>query len=329
MNWKGTKVLVTGAEGFIGSHLTETLVKKGAQVTALVKNNFKDDVGFIAEFEPEVRKKLKIVFSDINDYNAVLDAVRGNAIVFHLAAEISVPYSYVNPRTFVQTNVIGTLNVLMACREASVKRLLHMSTSEVYGTPDSVPITEAHQLKGQSPYSASKIGAEKLAESFYDSFGLPVTVVRCFNTYGPRQSARAVIPTLITQALFRDKILMGSALPKRDMNYVGDTVAGLIKIAETPKMEGEVINVGSGKEISIGDLAKKIISLSGSNAKVVTDKKRLRPVKSEVMRLMADNTKAQKLTGWRPAVRLEEGLAKTIEYVRTHPENFRIGEYQI
>jgi dTDP-glucose 4,6-dehydratase len=329
MQWRGKKVLVTGAEGFIGSHLTEASVKNGAKVTALVKNNFQENVGFIEEFEPEVRNKLKIVFSDVNDYNAVAEAVKGQEIVFHLAAEISVPYSYVNPRTFVQTNIIGTFNMLMASRELGVKKLLHMSTSEVYGTPDSVPITEENKLKGQSPYSASKIAAEKLAESFYSSYDLPVVVVRAFNTYGPRQSARAVIPTLITQALFRDKIFMGNDKPTRDFNFVADTVAGLIKVAESDKLFGQVVNIGSGKEISTGDLAKKILELTGSNAKVVRDQKRLRPKNSEVMRLLADNSKVRKLTGWKPEVGLDEGLEKTIAYIKTHPHLFKIGEYQI
>jgi len=329
MQWRDKKVLVTGAEGFIGSHLTEVLVQKGAVVTALVKNNFQDNVGFIAEFKPEIQKKLKIVFSDINDYNAVADAVKGQEIVFHLAAEISVPYSYVNPRTFVQTNVMGTFNMLMAAKEHGVQKMLHMSTSEVYGTPDSVPIKEENQLKGQSPYSASKIGAEKLAESFYSSYDLPVVVVRAFNTYGPRQSARAVIPTIITQALFRDKIFMGNDKPTRDFNFVDDTVAGLIKVIESDKLYGEVVNIGSGKEISTGDIAKKIIVLTKSSAKIVQDKKRLRPKNSEVMRLLADNTKVRKLTGWKPAVDLEEGLKRTIDYIRTHPQNFKIGQYQI
>jgi len=329
MDWKGKRVLVTGSEGFIGSHLTEALVEKGAVVTALVKNNFQDNIGFIEEFQPEVRKKIKIVFSDINDSNAVMDVVKGQQVVFHLAAEISVPYSYVNPRTFVQTNVMGTFNMLMAAREHGVKKMLHMSTSEVYGTPDSVPIREDNQLKGQSPYSASKIGAEKIAESFYSSYDLPVVVVRAFNTYGPRQSARAVIPTIITQALFRDKILMGNEKPTRDFNYVGDTVAGLIKVAESDKLFGQVVNIGSGKEISTGDLAKKILALTGSSAKVVRDAKRLRPKNSEVMRLLADNTKVRKLTSWKPEVGLDEGLKQTIEYIRAHPHLFKIGQYQI
>jgi NAD dependent epimerase/dehydratase len=329
MNWKGLKVLVTGAEGFIGSHLTEALVQKGAIVTALIKNNFQENQGFIDEFEPGTRKKIKVIFSDVNDYNAVADAVRGNHVIFHLAAEISVPYSYVHPRIFVQTNIIGTFNVLMACKGHGVKKLIHMSTSEVYGTPEKVPIREDDQLKGQSPYSASKISAEKLAESFFSSYGLPVVVVRTFNTYGPRQSARAIIPTLITQALFRQKIFMGNDKPTRDFNFVLDTVHGLIKVAENSKLVGQVVNIGSGKDISVGELAKKILQLTGSKAVVVRDPKRLRPKKSEVMKLRADNSKIRKFTGWKPETNLDDGLKQTIAYIAEHPHLFKTGEYQI
>jgi len=320
---------VTGAEGFIGSHLTEALVKKGAVVTAMVKNNFQQHLGWIEEFEPGVRKRLKICFSDLNDYNAVEDAVGDNDIIFHLGAEISVPYSYVNPRTFVHTNIMGTLNVLMASKEHGVKKIIHMSTSEVYGTPDTVPIREDHQLKGQSPYSATKIGAEKLAESFFASYDLPVVVVRAFNTYGPRQSARAIIPTLITQALFRDEIFMGNDKPTRDFNFVSDTVNGLIKIAENDKLAGQVINLGSGNEISMGGLLSKILRLTRSKAAVKKDRKRLRPGKSEVMRLLADGSKMKRLTGWKPETSLDEGLKKTVAWINNNPRHFKIGEYQI
>lgn len=329
MDWRGKKVLVTGAEGFIGSHLTEELVKAEAIVTAMVKSNFQHDCGFINSFGAEIKSKIKIFFGDLNDYESVKNSVRGNEVVFNLAAEISVPYSYIHPRSFVHTNIIGTFNVLMACKEEGVKRLVHMSSSEVYGTPDSVPIKESHQLKGQSPYSASKIGAEKLAESFYLSYGLPVTIVRAFNTYGPRQSARAIIPTIITQALFKKEILVGNMNPTRDLNYIGDTVRGLLASAASTELVGEVVNIGTGKEISIGELLKKIIILTKSEARIVSDSQRLRPEKSEVMRLCADNSKIKMTTGWEPRVTLDEGLKNTIEWIRENPGYYKTGEYQI
>ena len=329
MSWKDKNVLVTGSEGFIGSHLVEALVALGARVTALVKNNFQHNLGFIDEFKPEIAAKIKIRFADLNDCEAVKEAVSGNTIVFNLAAEISIPYSYANPRTFLHTNVIGTFNILSACREAKIERFIQMSTSEVYGTPDKTPIKEDQMLKGQSPYSASKIAAEKLVESFYCSYNLPAVIVRAFNTYGPRQSARAIIPAVITQALFKNKVFIGNTKPTRDFNFVTDTVDGLIKVAECSKLIGDVVNIGTGKEVSIGELIKKIILLTGSNAKPVQETKRFRPSQSEVMRVCADNAKVKKYTNWRPLVDLDRGLEKTIRWIKDNPKHFKIGEYEI
>jgi len=329
MDWKKEKVLVTGAGGFIGSHLTEELVKLGADVTAMVKNNSRHNCGFIEEFEPEVKDKIKIFFGDLNDIESVKNIVGENKVIFHLGAEISVPYSYVHPRSFVQTNIIGTLNILLACKENRIKNLILMSTSEVYGMPDTVPINEKHLLKGQSPYSATKIAAEKLAESFYSSYDLPVVIVRVFNTYGPRQSARAVIPTIITQALAGNKISVGNCETTRDFNYVTDIVNGLIKVAECPNVIGEVINIGSGKEISIKDLIEKIISLTESDCEIVQESERIRSSKSEVMRLMANNSKMKQLTGWQSKVSLDDGLKETINWIKNNIEIYKVGEYKI
>lgn len=329
MDWKDKNVLVTGSEGFIGSHLVEALVKLGAKVTALVKNNFQQDLGFIDEFKLEIAKKIRIRFADLNDCEAVKNAVSGNAIVFNLAAEISIPYSYENPRTFLHTNVVGTFNILSACRESKIERFIQMSTSEVYGTPDKIPINEGQLLKGQSPYSASKIAAEKLVESFCCSYKLPAVIVRAFNTYGPRQSARAIIPAVITQALFKNEIFIGNTKPTRDFNFVTDVVGGLIKIAECSLLIGEVVNIGTGKEISVGELLKKIILLTGSNAKPVQETKRFRPSQSEIMRLCADNSKVKKYTDWRPLIDLDHGLEKTIRWIKDNPRQFKIGEYEI
>jgi dTDP-glucose 4,6-dehydratase len=320
-------VLVTGAEGFIGSHLVEKLLSIGANVTAMVKNNFKEDIGFLTDMPKN--NKLKICMGDLNDYDAVYDLCKNIEVVFHLGAEISVPYSYKHPRTFVNTNINGTLNVLTSARENKAKRVILMSTSEVYGTPDSIPIKETHTLKGQSPYSATKIAAEKLAESFHLSYGLPVVIVRAFNTYGPRQSSRAIIPTIITQALFKDKILVGNVKPTRDFNFVEDTAEGLIKAAEEDSLVGEVVNIGTGKEISIGDLTRKILQLTGSKATIEKEDLRLRPNKSEVMRLCADNSKMKEKTGWTPRTSFDIGLKKTIEWIKKNPNHFKIGVYQI
>ncbi len=326
---KDKSVLVTGAEGFIGSHLVEKLLSLGANVTAMVKNNFKEDVGFLSSIPMNEENKINICMADLNDYDAVKEITKNKDVIFHLGAEISIPYSYKHPRTFVNTNINGTLNVLMAAKEHLVKRIVIMSTSEVYGTPDNVPIKETHTLKGQSPYSATKIAAEKLAESFHLSYGLPIVIVRPFNTYGPRQSSRAIIPTLITQALFKDKILVGNTKPTRDFNFVEDIAEGLVKVCEKDELIGEVINIGTGKEISIGELAEKIIKLTGSRAAIETENLRLRPEKSEIMRLCADNSKMRDKTGWTPKTDFETGLKKTIDWIKENPNHFKIGVYQI
>ena len=318
MLWKNKKVLVTGAGGFIGSHLTEKLVDLDAEVTAFVRYNSRSDFGLIEMFPPEIKEKLNIVQGDLRDCNAVRNAVKNVDIVFHLGALIAIPYSYVNPRETIETNILGTLNVLTTSKENSVEKIVHTSTSEVYGTARYVPIDENHQLQGQSPYSASKIGADQIAGSFYMSFDLPVAIIRPFNTYGPRQSARAVIPTIISQALTGEKIFLGSQYPTRDYTYVKDVVEGFIKVAESPRSVGEVINVGSNFEISIGDLANKIISSAGKNAEIITDTTRVRPRDSEVERLWCDNTKAKRLLGWGPTTSLDAGLKKTIEWISEH-----------
>jgi dTDP-glucose 4,6-dehydratase len=308
------KVLVTGAAGFIGSHLTEELVRRGFSVRAFVHYNSSGSQGWLDSSAAEILDQLDVFAGDIRDPNGVRTAMKGCDAVLHLAALIAIPYSYHSPDTYVTTNITGTLNVLQAARDLDVSHVVHTSTSEVYGTAQTVPITEEHRLQGQSPYSASKIGADQLALSFERSFGTPVTVVRPFNTYGPRQSARAVIPTIITQiAAGSRKVKLGSIHPTRDFNYVGDTVDGFIAALGTRAGIGEVINIGSGFEISIGDLAKTIAQLMGAAIEIEQDAVRLRPERSEVDRLCASNAKAQKLLGWSPRVSGIEGLRKGLE----------------
>ncbi len=327
--WQGKEVLVTGAGGFIASHLVETLVSRGAVVRAFVRYNSRGDPGMLSQLAPEVFTTLKLIYGDLRDLPAVMAAMQGVSHVFHLGALIAIPYSYVNPAEVVETNVIGTLNILMAARQAQPERVVHTSTSEVYGTALRVPIDESHPLQGQSPYSASKIGADKLAESFYRSFNVPVVTLRPFNTYGPRQSSRAVIPTIITQALTQDVIRLGNVEARRDLTYVSDTVEGFVKMAETPGIEGETCNLGTGQEIRIGDLANEIIDLLGKSLKLETDKGRLRPEKSEVQRLISDNNRARALLGWEPQISLRDGLKKTIDWVAAHLDFYRPDQYQI
>jgi len=328
MNWKGKKVLVTGAGGFIGSHLAEKLTALGAETRAMVHYRSNGSWGWLDR--SDLSKDMEVIAGDIRDHNFVNQAVSGREIVFHLAALIAIPYSYQAPLSYVQTNVEGTVNVLQASREQGVERMVHTSTSEVYGSARYVPIDEAHPLQGQSPYSASKIGADKMAESFHLSFDLPVVTVRPFNTYGPRQSARAVIPTIITQALSGDTVKLGNIHPTRDFNFVHDTADGLIKVAESAGVEGQVINIGTGNEISIGDLLVSILKLMGKpDAPAVSDSARHRPEPSEVDRLCADNTKAKELTGWFPAHTLNEGLTETIRWVEENLEGFRAGVYAV
>lgn len=329
MNWKKKKVLVTGAGGFIGSHLTEGLVNLGADVRAFVRYNSRNDFGLLEVLPENIKTKMNVVAGDLRDPDTVKNIVRNRDILFHLGALIDIPYSYLHPREAVDTNIMGTLNILMAAKDTKIEQAIHTSTSEVYGTAQYVPIDEKHPLQAQSPYSASKISADKLAESFYKSYDLPLTIIRPFNTYGPRQSARAVIPTIITQALVRDEISLGSTTPIRDFTYVSDVVDAFIKIAESDNSIGEVINVGSGAGISIGDLANKIIFLTGRKAKIIFDKERVRPPKSEVQKLVADNSKAKKLINWEVKTNLEAGLKKTIEWIGKNLGKYKIDIYNI
>jgi len=331
MNWKGKKVLVTGAEGFIGSHLTERLVELGADVTALVQYNSFNNWGWIDTFNEDTKNSIKVITGDIREYDNVKRMVKGQEVIMHLAALIAIPYSYLSPMAYVRTNVEGTTNVLEACREESnIERIVHTSTSETYGTALYVPIDEKHPMQGQSPYSASKIGADKIAESFYKSFNLPITTLRPFNTYGPRQSARAVIPTIISQILAgKREIKLGSLTPTRDFNYVKDTAEAFVKVAESEKTIGEVVNAGSNYEISIGDTVKKIINIIGEDVKILSDEERIRPENSEVNRLWADNTKIKTLTDWTPKYSLDEGLAETIKWIKSNMEKFKTDIYNV
>lgn len=327
--WPKKKILVTGAGGFIGSHITETLVKKGAEVTAFVRYNSRGDYGSLEFLEPPILDQVNIIAGDLKDPDAISEAVKGNDIVIHLAALIGIPYSYVHPIDYVQTNVLGTSYLLNSARKYNIEKFIHFSTSEVYGTAQYVPIDESHPLQGQSPYSASKIAAEQLAMSFYYAFDLPVTVVRPFNTYGPRQPSRAIIPTIISQALVRDSISLGSLKPTRDLNYVSDTVDGILRMVESPNSTGETINLGSSKEISVGDLARKIFALLGKSPNIQCEDERKRPAKSEVERLLADNTKAKELLGWEPRITLNQGLLQTIEWVKNNPAFFQTDRYHV
>jgi len=329
VGWEGRQVLVTGAGGFIGSHLVERLVELGARVRAFVRYNSRNDPGLLKLLPEATFQRIQIVAGDLRDAEAVAQATEDVEVVFHLGALIAIPYSYVHPREVIETNVMGTLNVLMAARRHNVSRIVHTSTSEVYGTAHYVPIDEGHSLQGQSPYSASKIGADKIAESFYYSYDLPVAIIRPFNTYGPRQSARAVIPTIITQALSRDVIHLGSLTPTRDFTFVKDTVEGFLLVAGAPEAVGQEFNLGYDNEISIGDLACKILNLMGKDLPIHTDERRLRPTKSEVERLWADNRKAREVLGWRPRISLDDGLRQTISWISEHLDLYRPGEYQI
>ncbi len=327
--WQGAPVLVTGAGGFIASHLVETLVSQGARVRAFVRYNSRGDPGLLSLLPAETLAQVEIVAGDLRDLPAVQQAMDGVSHVFHLGALIAIPYSYVHPAEVVETNVIGTLNVLLAARQSRIKRLVHTSTSEVYGTAQRVPIDESHPLQGQSPYSASKIGADKLAESFYRSFDLPVVTLRPFNTYGPRQSARAVIPTIILQALTQDTIRLGNLDARRDLTYVSDTVDGFLRVAQTPGVEGETFNLGCGMEVRIGDLAQQIIELIGRKVSITIEPERLRPEKSEVQQLLSDNRRAFERLGWQPRVGLRQGLLQTIDWIRANLHRYHTTDYQV
>ncbi len=324
------KILLTGSEGFIGSHLTEELVKQGFEVKAFVLYNSFNNWGWLDTLPKDVMDHVEVFNGDIRDPHGVKTAMVGCDAVFHLAALIAIPFSYHSPDAYVDTNIKGTLNVLQAARELDIERVLITSTSEVYGTAKYVPIDEKHPFQGQSPYSATKIGADRLAESFYRSFELPVTIVRPFNTYGPRQSARAVIPTIITQLLSgKDEIKLGSLTPTRDFNYVKDTANGFIEIYKSDKTIGEEINIATQQEISIGDLAKEIIGQINPNAKIICDEERFRPEKSEVNRLLGSNEKIKKLTAWSPKYTFEQGISETIEWIRENLDKYKADIYNI
>ena len=329
MKWDDKRVLVTGAGGFIGSHLVDELLQKGADVTAFVHYNARNDWGMLEGRYSEKTPNLTVIAGDVTDALFVKKAVAEKEYVFHLAALIGIPYSYVAPESYINTNIKGTLNVMQACLDHEVTRVVHTSTSEVYGTAQYTPIDEKHPLQGQSPYSASKIGADKIAESFFCSFGLPVTTIRPFNTFGPRQSTRAVIPTIITQALTGNTINLGSLTPIRDLTFVTDTANGFIKLAESKKTVGRTINTGSGRGITIGELADIIISQVNPKAEIVCEEKRVRPEKSEVMELLCDNRSARELAGWEPTYTLEEGLAQTITWMKDHIASYKPGLYTV
>lgn len=324
------KVLVTGADGFIGSHLTELLVEKGYQVKAFTYYNSFNTWGWLDTLPADKMKEIEVFSGDIRDPNGVREAMKGMEGVFHLAALIAIPFSYHSPDSYVDTNIKGTLNVLQAARDLGTERIMITSTSEVYGTAQYVPIDEKHPYQGQSPYSATKIGADRLAESFYRSFNLPVSIVRPFNTFGPRQSARAVIPTIISQLLTgKEEIKLGSLTPTRDFNYVKDTAAGFVAIAESDRTIGEEINIATQKEISIGDLAHEIIRQINPNARIVCDEQRLRPEKSEVNRLLGANEKIRRLTAWEPRYTFEQGIGETIDWIRDHLDRYKADIYNV
>ena len=329
MNWNDKKVLVTGAGGFIASHLVERLVSEGAQVRAFVRYNSRNDLGMLKWIAPEAFAQVEVMQGDLRDSEAVRNAVRGVDTIFHLGALIAIPYSYVNPREVIDVNIMGTLNVLMAARDFGTRRVVHTSTSEVYGTAQYVPIDEKHPLQGQSPYSASKIAADRIAESFYRSFEVPVVTLRPFNTYGPRQSMRAVIPTIIVQALARDEVKLGSLEPSRDFTFVQDTADGFLKVAEAEGVLGEEVNLGNDNTIRIGDLANKIFEIVGKTPRIVSDPQRIRPYKSEVMKLWASNEKAKRMIGWEPRISLDEGLRRTIEWFSAHLDLYQPDQYTV
>lgn len=324
------KILVTGSDGFIGSHLTEQLVEQGHKVKAFAYYNSFNTWGWLDTLPKEIMNEIEVFTGDIRDPNGVRESMKGVDEVFHLAALIAIPFSYHSPDSYVDTNIKGTLNVLQAARDLNTSKVLVTSTSEVYGTAQYVPIDEKHPFQGQSPYSATKIGADRLAESFYRSFKMPITIVRPFNTYGPRQSARAVIPTIITQLLAgKEKIKLGSLTPTRDFNFVKDTANGFIEIAKSEKTVGEEINIATQQEISIGQLAEELIRQINPNAKIICEEQRLRPEKSEVNRLLGANEKIKRLTNWKPQYTFEKGLAETIEFFKHNLDKYKTDIYNV
>jgi len=327
--WQGKRVLVTGAGGFIATHLVEELVRLGGRVRALVRYNSRGDPGLLKLVPKDVIDAIELIPGDLRDLATVQSAMQGVSLVYHLGALISIPYSYIHPVEVVETNVMGTVNVLQAGRDAGVERIVHTSSSEVYGTALRVPIDEDHPLQGQSPYSASKIGADKLAESYYRAFDLPVVTLRPFNTYGPRQSARAIVPTIVSQVLTSNVIRLGTLQARRDLTYISDTVSGFIKCGETANIEGRTINLGVGEEVTVGELVSKIVAITGKQVDIQIEESRLRPEKSEVQRLLSDNRVARQRLGWMPAVSLEQGLRETIDWISDHLDFYTPGRYQV
>jgi dTDP-glucose 4,6-dehydratase len=329
MNWSNRAVLVTGAGGFIGSHLTERLVREGARVRAFVRYNSRGDEGLLSLMAPGLRRETEVVAGDLRDADAVRKAMGGVDLAFHLGALIAIPYSYRHPQEVIETNILGTLNVLMAGRALETPRIVHTSSSEVYGTAQYVPIDEGHPLQGQSPYSASKIGADKIAESFFRSYDLPVAILRPFNTYGPRQSARAVIPTIISQALTADVVRLGALDPVRDFTFVDDTVEGFLSVGRCDAALGQEINIGASECVAIGELAERILALVGRDLPIVSEEHRMRPARSEVRRLHAHTEKARQLIRWEPRVSLDEGLRRTVDWIRDHIGLYRPERYEV
>jgi len=324
-----TNVLVTGAGGFIGSHLAERLTREGFKVKAFVHYNSRNDWGMLELVPKDVLANIEVVAGDVQDSYSVGKVVKGCSIVYHLASLIAIPYSYLAPQSYVATNVLGAVNVMQSALDANVDKVIHASTSECYGTAKYIPIDEKHPLQGQSPYSASKIGADMIAESYHRSFGLPVATIRPFNTFGPRQSARAVIPSIIIQALTGSEIKLGSLHPTRDMNFVNDTVEGFLRIALVPAAVGQVVNIGSGREISVGELADMILRIIGKSVRIIVESERIRPEKSEVERLICDSHKAKHLLGWEPKVTLEEGLERTVEWFKHNWQRYKADVYNV
>jgi dTDP-glucose 4,6-dehydratase len=324
------KILVTGAGGFIGSHLTEELVRQGEEIRAFVRYNSRDERGLLEDLPKEIQNQIEVVPGDLKDPDGIKKAVKGCSKVFHLGALIAIPYSYIHPFDFIQTNVVGMAHLLNAClEEGTLERVIHTSTSEVYGTAQYIPIDEKHPLQAQSPYSASKIAADKLAESYYLSFGLPIATIRPFNTFGPRQSLRAIIPTIVSQAINDKKIRLGNTIPRRDFLFVKDTVRGFIQLGKCERAVGKVVNIGTGTDISIEGLVKKILGLMGKQGEIEVEDRRIRPEKSEVMQLLSDTRLAQKLFQWAPQYTLEDGLKETIAWYRKNLSRFRVGSYPL
>jgi dTDP-glucose 4,6-dehydratase len=325
----GSPVLVTGGGGFIGGHLVERLVREGAKVRALARYNSRNERGTLDWFDPAAVREVEVVLGDLRDFESVERAVEGTEVVLHLGAQIAIPYSYVNPRDFFETNVLGTFNVAQAALRAGVKRVVHTSTSEIYGTARQVPITEDHPIEPQSPYAASKVGADKLIDTYHRTWELPGTVLRPFNTYGPHQSARAVIPTIVSQALEGDTLKLGSLDPRRDLTFVTDTVDGFVKAATSDATIGRTVQLGTEHDVSVREIVDTVAELLGKELNVVTDPARVRPPESEVMRLISSPALARELMGWTPQVDLREGLARTIEWVERSRARYRTEHYVI